>query len=452
MQNIKTINDFKTIEDIRKPREKTTAWSGENENMYNSLINLILNHKKEIQKVPLASSITTAQPWAEKRGMRAGVEDLDGDGTSEVVVYDKAGRSVIINGYKLRDSDFAMRQQYFTEHPSKESRIKEPSVLEWAKAKSYETRVDPNNPWITHSRLTADGQKLAERGYKMPQKPKKTQSVFSIFTKLISPYVKNYFEDLAKEDGVRLIIGEKGGPYNVEFIKKIVSPIVIYRMLYVLLIERTYFFHLKASGSPNLQYDAFKKFIKENPKQFWGFYKDNFLTKDLTKFKDKINVQIVSQAMVSPPIQMDGSDLEDSIVFLLGVKNCQDGYFMQLLGDNEEAGQFIEILKIKSHPENFEHRLRMNTYKEIARDSQRVWFKNLIEIFENSKEGLQRFVWANNVGLNPLSLAKSEQEVEKAGTSSPTKSGKPADLNKDLENKDKGEGEKPKEGEAPQSE
>ena len=72
-------------EDLRQLNQESSA---KREDMYDSLMNLILKHKMEMTKVPAASSLNTAQVWAQKRGLRAGERDLDGDGNTETFVFD----------------------------------------------------------------------------------------------------------------------------------------------------------------------------------------------------------------------------------------------------------------------------------------------------------------------------------------------------------------------------
>ena len=60
-----------------------------------SMIDIILKHKKEITKIPSATTLKGAQAWAAKRpnaGFRVAYTDIGGDPEKEVVVYDKAGR------------------------------------------------------------------------------------------------------------------------------------------------------------------------------------------------------------------------------------------------------------------------------------------------------------------------------------------------------------------------
>ena len=120
-----------TLDDVRAPRSNRTSESAED--AMNSMLNIILTHKKEIQKLPHFSSIESSNDWINRHpnsGLRADVKDLDGDGTQEVVLYNRAGKPVIVNGYKLRASDYPQRRAYWGSHPKPSDRIGE-DYNEW---------------------------------------------------------------------------------------------------------------------------------------------------------------------------------------------------------------------------------------------------------------------------------------------------------------------------------
>ena len=77
------IDDFHTEKDEHVQHE---GYNEKTKDMYNAMLTLILDHKKELQKIPAASSLESA-----------GTEDFNNDGLKEVVVYNKAGRPFIIN-------------------------------------------------------------------------------------------------------------------------------------------------------------------------------------------------------------------------------------------------------------------------------------------------------------------------------------------------------------------
>ena len=187
----RTIADFKRIEDMRKPRPN--GFTENRQDMYNAMLNLILKHKVELQKIPAASSLASATNWAAKRGLRAGEADLDKDGKPETVVYDKSGKPYIINGYRLKASDYPIRKAFYTAFPTPEDRAGE-SMSSWIKQQAFSVQVDPDNPWRQTVTNTQFGDRLKEWGYRMPTKPKKKQSVFNIFCKLVAPVLKEYYE------------------------------------------------------------------------------------------------------------------------------------------------------------------------------------------------------------------------------------------------------------------
>ena len=184
------ITDLRTEEDLRKLND---GYTDNRRDMYNAMLNLILKHKVELQKIPATSALESAQIWAAKRGLRAGEQDLDRDGHPETIVYNKAGKPWIINGYKLKASDYPTRRAFYSAFPTAEERAGE-RMSDWIIDQAYDVRVDPNNPWRQHVSNTQFGDQLKTWGYRMPTKPKKKQTVFNIFCKLVAPVLREYYE------------------------------------------------------------------------------------------------------------------------------------------------------------------------------------------------------------------------------------------------------------------
>jgi hypothetical protein len=115
------------LDDNRK--STSNELSAARESALNDMLNLILNHKKEITKVPSATTFNGAKAWAAKRpgsGFRVEYRDIGGDPEKEVVVFDKAGRPFIVNGYKLKPSDYGLRKAYFEANPTSVDRAGNP--------------------------------------------------------------------------------------------------------------------------------------------------------------------------------------------------------------------------------------------------------------------------------------------------------------------------------------
>ena len=401
------INKFANIQDIRDGRGNER--SENQKDLYDSLINVILNHKMELQKVPLASSLATATTWAEKRGMRAGEVDLNHDGHPETVVYNKAGQPVIINGYRLKASDYPVRKLYYERNPTRYDRIDNP-MSSWVKSAAYDVRENPDNPWKRSVKKTAFGSQLKEWGYKMPTKPKKSFSVFSVFSKLIAPIVKEYLESSTCAN----IFSSNGGIECVKVFRKLVSPITLYRALYMKIVERSYFFELHNQGLID-DYKNFKKYIKDHPNKFWSFFAATFLSEDLRTLKNGvITPTSVALNFVKGSCEWDGSDTDDVIVFLIGLKNIEDETFRGVLNNDSNAAEFLAVLKGPKTRERTAAAKSLERWKERARASQKKFFKDMIQyLFENSGAH-ERYVGAREEGLNPFTNAETPEEAQTA--------------------------------------
>ena len=88
--------------------------------IYDDLINLILNHKKDIKFAPSCETYEGAKRYAKAHGLRPADENIDinHDGIKDVVLYNKAGYPVMINGYYLAPSKAPFRQMYREANPT----------------------------------------------------------------------------------------------------------------------------------------------------------------------------------------------------------------------------------------------------------------------------------------------------------------------------------------------
>ena len=403
----RTIADFKRIEDMRKPRPN--GFTENRQDMYNAMLNLILKHKVELQKIPAASSLASATNWAAKRGLRAGEADLDKDGKPETIVYDKSGKPYIINGYRLKASDYPIRKAFYTAFPTPEDRAGE-SMSSWIKQQAYSVQVDPDNPWRQSVTNTPFGDRLKEWGYRMPTRPKKKQSVFNIFCKLVAPVLKEYYE--GEDELPQTLVN---GPSCVKLLKKIISPIAMYRMLYMKMVEREYFFHKRRTEEEyqNWSYAQFKKHIKNYENQFYTWFKINYLTPDQLHFKpNKVTPRLIQGQIVKDGVQWDGSDKDDAIVFMIGLDNMSSTCG-ELLRNESRASAFLEALADKKSPEGKQATKDLAKWKKIASASQKKFFKDQIGYLFENEGAYERFVEALDNGLNPLAHT-TEQAVQES--------------------------------------
>ena len=419
------IGDFDRIEDIRKPRPN--GFTENKEDMYNAMLNLILKHKVELQKIPAASSLASATNWAAKRGLRAGEADLDKDGKPETIVYDKSGKPYIINGYRLKASDYPIRKAFYTAFPTPEDRAGE-SMSSWIKQQAYSVQVDPDNPWRQSVTTTPFGTQLKEWGYRMPTRPKKKQSVFNIFCKLIAPVLKEYYEG---DEGLPVrLLQENSGPECLTVLKKIISPIAMYRMLYMKMVEREYFFWLITTRDEfkNMRYAQFKQYIKNYENSFYTWFKTNYLTSDQLHFKpNKVTPRVIDGMLVKDSIQWNGSDPDDAIVFMIGLENMGNECGEVLL-NREKAQEFLEALEEKKGPEYKKATKDLAKWKKSASASQKKFFKDQISYLFENEGARQRFENALQTGINTLANTTDHAREESAeNPSSPIRQPSPTE-------------------------
>lgn len=391
-----------------QPARKAGKWD---ESLYNSLVDLVLTHKSELKKYPEAMSRTTATAWGAKRGLHLGEpgEDLNHDGVEDVVLYNKAGKPVVVNGYKAHPSDFAARQEYYDAYPTKEARM-ERSFKDWGKTEYYKTKKNPDNPWKQSVEMTDKARNLKEKGCSIPTAPTKRMSVYAIFSKLIAPFVKMWEEQPIGQSNLPMlvtsILGEQAGLSNVRFFKRVVSPISIYRALYMKMVLRPFFFELTDNNIIPPNYESFNKYIKENPDQLYSFFKQ-YLTEDQLQFKENfVTPAVIGSNMVKDDVNWDGSDPDDVIVFLIGLKNLNNEYFNELLKTEGEAAEFMANKKVSPKA--------LDKFKKISNASTKEFFANQIDYLFMNSGAKERYnaIKANGGNVLIQNVEQAQQDAE----------------------------------------
>ena len=227
--------------DIRTPTQPRFAGD-----LYDSLINVILNHKKEIKQTN-AVTLPKAQKYAKSmgKGYRAAEVDLnpeDGLKEREVVIYNKAGQPVVINGYKLTRSKAPFRKLW--QENTRNGYVDDEyfSMNDWLQEQYKPT--DRKNPWETVQlgrEVVPAFEQLYAQGYARPMKPKKQLSTYQVFGKLVSPLLKQMYA----ENGVNVC-------------NKLCPPLQMLQFLYTTAVE--YPFAVKSGGN-FANYSSFKKYL-----------------------------------------------------------------------------------------------------------------------------------------------------------------------------------------------
>ena len=159
--------------DIKKvPREidvRTPGAVSYKEDLYDSLVNLVLNHRVELKKMPSLMSVEDAQKFAEKSNgqYRYKSVDLNEDGEPDIVLYNKAGQPVIINGYKAKASDFGYQNLFRKTHDTAKKRAEIGGYSEFINSKfGYKPGVHAWEAGTLTTENPVELEKIAQRGYR----------------------------------------------------------------------------------------------------------------------------------------------------------------------------------------------------------------------------------------------------------------------------------------------
>ena len=430
-----------------KRRNTSNELSDARADALQSMIDIILKHKKEITKIPSATTLKGAQAWAAKRpnaGFRVAYTDIGGDPEKEVVVYDKAGRPFMINGYKMKPSDYGLRKAYYENNPTSEDRAGNP-MRAWATEYAWETKEEDDNKWNRSVRQSENYEKMKAWGFRMPTKPKTEISPYAIFSKLVAPMVKQVVEGEEFKQKISAGFGqpEEGiGDDCMKFLGKILSPISYYRYLYMRLVEQKYFFSLRQSPDTQRKvqnYAQFKAYCKKNKATFRKWFIDNILSgAKKEKFVSAwVNEEVIMDALIKDDLQVDGTDLQDGFIQMLGQENVQeesviehtddkgaktDISFINILTDNSLAKEFLEHAADKRSSGYRVCKQALEKCKRRAQKATDRYFKDekVKKLFFEDSKAEAVFMQGVEEGV-PNATSEESAKRQQAAASSPAK-------------------------------
>lgn len=158
---------------------------------YKKLGELVLNDKHEIRFSANAANAATADAFAAKRKLKAKVADINEDQVDDVVLYNKHGDPVYINGYYFTPSEFKLREQFHTDFPTPEDKARMGGYSNYKKRfwKTPEYRETANRY----------AESVRDTGYFVPKQPRVldggTKSVYQNWSSLVVGPCTNYIRE-----------------------------------------------------------------------------------------------------------------------------------------------------------------------------------------------------------------------------------------------------------------
>ena len=182
--------------------------------------------RSDIRHYPLLEEVGTARRWIEDQKLDnwiAEEEDLDRDGTMEVIVKDDNGRKFAVNGYRLVPSHMPERRQYLKDHPTKEDRLRQ-SKRQYYNSPDFWNVGDFNEK--TGIRTIAEKtpemfEQWEKDNWGIPKKPSVMKSVYSLICKnVLNPKFKKVIDEKFEFDE------------NTKNFRSILMPVSIFAKFY----------------------------------------------------------------------------------------------------------------------------------------------------------------------------------------------------------------------------
>ena len=371
------IHNIRPMADLRTPSVR----GGFDEGLYNSLINVILNHKKEIKKVP-ANTLKQAQRYANRlgEGYRAELRDMNpGDGLNEqeVVVFNRAGQPVAINGYKLTPSRYPYRRDYvgegekyggFYDLDGDGTPDKRASKREWFDSKyGFKPGANPWDDGTLAQENVPQFNSYADVGYARLAKPRANKSVYQVFSKLFAPHLKAAYKS-----------------NDLTILNKLFPPLMIAQAYYLTEIVYPYAIAKGLTG-----FDSFSSFIKtdQGKAEFKQFFLQNFI-------KDGGLVVNIDKFFSSSWAHLKGASLYD---YLLGGKDVS--LFQKAL---VKDGEYVKPSIINEVNTNEKRQFWYTMFENFN-----ILNKFVIRQLKNFTNGVK--------GSPPASLMQSRSDVNTSG-------------------------------------
>ena len=255
---------------VPKPKpekEKKQRGPRYSDDLYDSLINVVLNHKKSIKPTKIVTGAQARKFVERNEGYTfQDEEDIDGDGLNDVIVYDRNQKPHIVNGYMLKESTYPHRRDYILGNREVDldgdgTKDARGTFREYTRgAYGYK----PGDDIFDDATIREEGpypeyklQEYYDAGYAKVRKPRTELTVYQMFVKFVAPMVKEALASLRASE-----------------VTKLVKLMKIYNMLYLNFIEGAFFNNTDGQFT---DYEAMKSYLRtDNGKaNFKQWFREN---------------------------------------------------------------------------------------------------------------------------------------------------------------------------------
>lgn len=242
---------------------------------------LVLNKKKDIKFHRNASYQEGAERYAKARGWTSQYADINNDHVDDIVLFDKKGRPVMINGYSLIPSEHKIREKYFS-HPINDR-------VQYGGYKSFKKDMRGNGELELEMQRWPNGYAKIRKPARRNPEAHPDGSVYKRFCDRVKPIILNW---ISTRFGAT-----QGQPARIDVLKKVIPFSSIYALLYIdhviynLWIADAFDHWVQAvcgktttinrdgtsSFNPARRLDEFKKYMSKNPNIVNSFATDTVL-------------------------------------------------------------------------------------------------------------------------------------------------------------------------------
>ena len=243
-----------------KPRESKQK---DTETIYDKLIDIILEAKKDIKFHRSCETIDDATRYARTKGLRAREHDLNGDGITDVIIYNSAGKPIMVNGYSIAPSEFPYRKEYLNKNPKPADRLKTGGYRQWKQDEIWGVKDDfddDGNRKVKYDNrdLPPSVSKYYDYGYAKLSAPKRKQSAHQMINKYIADVLKEFISNTM--------------PDNEKTLNALLPRFKIYSLANdcVIGLQIAKYFDTDVSNlanTPKDRYNVLKQIIKQHQKQ-----------------------------------------------------------------------------------------------------------------------------------------------------------------------------------------